>query len=167
MLSNTNKEEIHFIPDGNTECDYCGVTAFEHIHKPNTVPKDFIIVEKQDVPSPNPLIEHCGEPLCPECNLKAYNQGNKDTCLRCGQIKTGTHTCKLAESHKAEREIIKLEAYNEGLEDGKREMVEKIKYEIDKYWRFDENQCQLSSWHEKQDLLEVIDTLSNQVGKNI
>ena len=35
---------------------------------------------------------------------------------------------------------------------------------IDKYWRFDNNQQPMSSWHDKQDLLELLRT--KQTGTN-
>jgi hypothetical protein len=35
---------------------------------------------------------------------------------------------------------------------------------IDKYWRFDDNQQPMSSWHEKQDLIELL--RSKQTGTN-
>lgn len=35
---------------------------------------------------------------------------------------------------------------------------------IDKYWRFDNNQQPMSSWHEKQDLIELL--RSKQTGTN-
>lgn len=35
---------------------------------------------------------------------------------------------------------------------------------IEKYWRFDNNQQPMSSWHEKQDLIELL--RSKQTGTN-
>jgi len=36
--------DIEFIADGKTECDVCGISAFSHVHKEGTLPKDYNIV---------------------------------------------------------------------------------------------------------------------------
>lgn len=39
---------FEFIPDGNNECEVCGICSFRHLHQPNTKPKDFVrIYEEQ------------------------------------------------------------------------------------------------------------------------
>lgn len=35
----TNKD-IHFT-SGNGDCEYCGISSFDHIHRAGTAPKDF------------------------------------------------------------------------------------------------------------------------------
>lgn len=56
-----NTTRIHFKPDGTNECGYCGLRSFEHIHEPNTKPKDFIAVLSGDSPllvgSTDPIME--------------------------------------------------------------------------------------------------------------
>jgi len=39
---------------------------------------------------------------------------------------------------------------------------EQMKDAINKYWRFDNDQQHLSTWHDKQDLLEYINSLKNE-----
>lgn len=45
-----------------------------------------------------------------------------------------------------------IQAHNEGREEGWNKAIEKINL----FWRFDNNQQPLSSWHDKQDCLESI-----------
>lgn len=40
-------------------------------------------------------------------------------------------------------------------------MIEEIMKLIDAYWKFDEAQYPISSWHDKQDLLTAIEQLKN------
>ena len=40
-------------------------------------------------------------------------------------------------------------------------MIEEILKLIDAYWKFDENQHPMSSWHDKQDLLTAVEQLKN------
>lgn len=38
-------------------------------------------------------------------------------------------------------------------------MTEKILQMVDAYWKFDDNQQPISSWHDKQDLLKALEEL--------
>ena len=47
------KETIYFFPNKDYgECTVCGISSFKHLHRPNTLPKDFELIK--DVPSPRP-----------------------------------------------------------------------------------------------------------------
>src|SRR3990167_4810747 len=42
-----NLQKIHYKPEEfESECAYCGIFSFEHIHEPKTLAKDFIRVEQ-------------------------------------------------------------------------------------------------------------------------
>jgi len=41
-------------------------------------------------------------------------------------------------------------------------IIDAVKELVDKYWRFDNNQQHLSTWHDKQDLLKKIESMTNQ-----
>lgn len=42
-----NKEKIIY-KAGRGECDYCGISSFDHIHLPNTLPKDFVVKDPDE-----------------------------------------------------------------------------------------------------------------------
>lgn len=45
-MEKLNKERVK--SRAGEECEYCGIYSFSHVHEPNTLPKDFKIVETSD-----------------------------------------------------------------------------------------------------------------------
>ncbi len=41
------KQEYIFYPAPEKECEVCGIVSFAHKHPPNTLPKDFEIIEEE------------------------------------------------------------------------------------------------------------------------
>ena len=78
----------------------------------------------------------------------------------CQKDDQGNCSCKVERSEEVKKEIKSYTIKTEEAMGFHRTLQNKIRNLIDKYWRFDNHQQPLSSWHDKQDLLEEIYKIS-------